>query len=295
MSNKFEGEIYMPQIDGTLESRIIAQGTLGAGNLGNIGPRSEREANYAEDLGQPKYEVPASEESHCMDDRLEINGIQLAGNRAVTEVAGDYMDPGAEELHLSQALAKKIKELIEQGCPPCFHEGCAALLLLSNQEALKYMVDPDNRPVVMALADARLRVLGVDSLSPNDYDNAFDTLSERLDKKELWDASPAELMEIAKSCGAKVDPISGEHSAVGTRWDMSENAFNNGLFRKECIGDDGGPIGALSVTLGAYMKQLERNGYPKRDLDQKMLQATLYQVAVLKVAQAEDAPDIIVA
>ncbi|HVS79083.1 MAG TPA: hypothetical protein VHD84_02225 [Candidatus Saccharimonadales bacterium] len=273
---------------------IIAQGDLGPGNIGEIGPRSEREAAQAADLGHPEYRAPASDESHCMDDRLEVYGIQLAGNRSVTEVFADIMDSTAPKLPLSEALDQKVRKLIALGRMPYFHRLCAALQLLSNGEALKYMVKAENRPVVMSLTDGRLRLLGIDSLSPNDYENAFDTTEEWLSNEELRDASPEELLEIAKAAGARIDPIDGEHAAVGTRWDMTEDTFDNTAFRRDHQTDEGSPMGALSVTPGAYMKQLEEDGFSKPEIDQKMLWAVLCQVAVLKVAQAGNAPDVIV-
>jgi hypothetical protein len=298
MARNFEGGYYMSQYsaeENEIITAIIAQGDLGPGNIGNIGPSSEREAEQAADLGRPEYSKPAKKESHCMDDRLEIEGIQLAGNRAITEAAGDVMNPEWQEVPLSQNMTANIKRLVEAGYTPGFHPGCAALLLLSNRKALEYMVESANQPLITSLADARLRILGIDALSPNDYEIAYETTAERLAKEELWDATPEELMEIAEANGAIIDDIEpGDHASVATRWDMTENTFDNAAFRHSHTTDEGGPMGALSVTPGAYMKQLEAQGYSQREEDLTILRGVLFQIAVLKVAEADSAPDVIV-
>lgn len=294
MPRNFEGEFFMASGYTKEITTDIIKGTLGYGNLGTIGPESDREAGQADDLGRPEYSAPPREESHCMDDRLEVYGIQLAGNRAITETAATYMDPAADKVPLSQALAEKVRELVSQGFMPNFHEGCAALLVLANRQALRYMADPTNRPLVIGLTDTRLRLVGIDTLAPNDYENALDTAADSLAIEELWDATPEQLMAIAKENGAGIDPIEGDHAAVGARWDMSEDTFNNTAFRRDHSTDKGDDMGALSVTLGAYKAQLEKSGVMGQRLAEEMLRATLYQVAVLKVAQKENAPDVIV-
>jgi len=135
----FEGE-YMKgsQTEQESEAKIIATGTLGPNNLGSIGPASESEAKCSLDLGNPEYSSHATDESHCMDDRLEVLGIQLAGNRAVTEVSADFLDPQSDNSPLSRSLPRKVAELIAMGRTPNFHEGCAALALAS----LPFMAAP---------------------------------------------------------------------------------------------------------------------------------------------------------
>lgn len=275
-------------------SRIIAEGTLGRRNIGFIGPNSEREAYHAKDLGNEEYKSRSDIESHCMDDRIESLGIQLAGNRAVTEAAASYMEPSCEAVPLSRQIERSVHELLAMGRTPNFHEGCAAIAVLAGGQALRYMSDQANREMVMGLADARLRLLGIDTISPNDYEIAFDAAAENLSKDALWDVTPEQIMEIAKQSGAGFDLTGSEHSAVGARWDVSEYTFDNAAFRRDHQSDEGRPMGALSVTLGAYKKQLEEDGFYSEDVVQKMFRATLYAVAVLKVAQKENAPDIIV-
>lgn len=297
MPRNFEGEFYRMPTSYTNEesAQNLVISTLGPGNVGTIGPRSESEASQASDLGRPEYQAPPAPESHCMDDRLEIYGIQLAGNRAVTEGACVYLDPLAEKLPLSENLAGIVEELNAKGAKPFFHVGCAALLVLSNRQALEFMIEAEQRPLLMGLADTRLRLLGIDSRTPDNFDSAFNTAAESLAAEKLWDANADKLLAIAQQHGAGLDPIAGQHAAVGARWDMSPNIFDNTAFRRDHKTDDGGPLGALSISLGAYFKQLETEGLTEPEVDQRLLQAVLFQLAVLKVAEQEDAPDAIVA
>ncbi|HEX5448419.1 MAG TPA: hypothetical protein VFW90_04470 [Candidatus Saccharimonadales bacterium] len=276
--------------------KIIAIGNLGAGNRGSIGP-SKREAGYSMRLADPEYRSQIADESHCMDDRLNRPGILLAGNRAITETGGNYLDPQLDSLPLSKALPKKVTDLVRMGRKPNFHDGCAALASLCSGDAIGYIADENNQELLTRLANDRLRLAGVKNLAREDYRRAFGAATEAAGhKKELFDITSEQAMKIALKAGGGHDPMEGNHQAVAVNWIVSENTFDNGRFRSqpEHKSDGGEPLGALSVTLGAYKKQLEEDGYSPKIVDQMMLRATLIQLAVLKPILKQDALDIIV-
>jgi hypothetical protein len=109
----------------------------------------------------------------------------------------------------------------------------------------------------------------------------------------VLDMSPEEVLETAVKMGAKVDPTEGEHATPGAGWLMSRHAHDNSLFMSEHTGDNGKPMGILTVTPGAYLHQLERDKISGMDKRRRMISCVMFSVAVLKIAEKPNAPDII--
>lgn len=274
-------------------AEIIAEGTLGPHNLGDIGPSSEQEALNIRDCADSEYLTAPVSESHCMDDRVEALGVQLAGNRAVTEIAGDYMNPASEELPLSQRLARKSKELELMGRPAYFHKGCAALLALTQRDALRY--NAQNADMGARLSMDRLRLVGIDSITLDDLKLAIQTGGTAAANENLWDCSREQAVEIACQNGAAYEEFEQPgHAAAGAAWLVTEQIFDNGAFRRDHQTDDGTPQGVLVLSLGGYKKQLEEDGFSADIVAQKLMHATLYAVGVLKLAEKPGAPDAII-
>ena len=280
--------------DELAESKIIVSGMLGAGNLGNIGPNTAQEAANINDCADGEYLTGPVDESCCMDDRGEKLGIQLAGNRATTEVADDLMDPDAEELPLSQSIARKTQELNQMGRLPRNHKGCAALLALSKDAApLGYNVK--NIDLVADLALTRLRLLGIDTVSLEDIKLSIETGGTRAAKKHLYDCTPEQVIEIATQNGAIYEEFDQpDHAAAGTAWILTEKIFDNGAFRRNHQTEEGTPQGVLVLSLGAYKNQLQEDGFADDIVTQKIMRATLFAIGVLKLAEKPDTPDVII-
>src|SRR4051812_20339713 len=112
------GEIYSfgeLMSDSERKLAVISKGDLGPENQGGLGPETDHEVKVVDFLAQQKYVLPTNHEFHCMDDRFFGRGIQLAGGRVWTEVAGFYMDPESDLKPLSKTLKQVTRELVAHG------------------------------------------------------------------------------------------------------------------------------------------------------------------------------------
>jgi hypothetical protein len=298
----FEGEIYMAHDFKELEDlqiRFLEFNSLGEGNRGQFGPVSKREYEAVRDCTKNKYIGPDSLDSHCMDDGFEGRTCQLPGNRAITEIAGEYMDSSIEAKPLSQALAAKVEELVSKNEMPWFHgdekhgkSGCAALKLLCSGDTLRY--NHEHKDVIASLTYTRLRLNGIDSIEFADILTAIETGAERAADKSLWDIGAEEAFDIAASHGAETEILNRKHRVAGSREDVSPYTFNNGQFRMEHESEDSLPLGMLSITYGAYINQLRQTGFSEEEVAKKTIEACLFTVGVLKLASTHELPAAIV-
>jgi hypothetical protein len=300
--SKFEGEPFMPQQHLEQEQEIgsfgvIARGQLGEKNLGYFGPNSEREAKMADYYADPEYRKPPTDESYCMDDRFEGFGIQLPGNRALAEIAGIYTDGSAYALPLSRITTLKVRELVDLGHKPVFHgdeasgkKGCAANLNL--RATLAY--NAENSRAVSNLVRNRLRMLGVDNVRHEDLRKMIEMGGARAADDSLWDVDAEGVVDIATTAGAGYIEFRGAHHTAGVREDMTESTFDNGAFRANFKTDDDHPAGALSLTYGAYLKQLIKDKFTEEEISKKISGVLLYSVSILKLATKDEAVDVVV-
>jgi hypothetical protein len=299
--SKFEGD-YMAHQSHKLEQEvgeygIIANGLLGEGNLGSFGPNCSAEARHAADYANHEYALDGMDESSCMDDRGEGLGVQLPGNRSHSEVIAEYMDEKLSPEPISLKTAKKTQELVYKGKTPRYHgdktsglKGCAAVLYGRN--ALQYLGENAKRCAGLTLD--RLRLLGIDTFSVEDLAQMATTGGERAADDKLWDIDPETLIGIAKENGAEYEEFSGAHHTAGPREDFSPHGFDNGRFRQDHRTDDGNPLGALSLTYGLYIEQLQQEGFSDEEIAQKTAGVVLYSVAMLKLACKDEAVDVYV-
>lgn len=287
----------MDAAEETAEVRIITITDLGEGNGGSFGPNSEQEADAINDCAASEYVKPPTPDSHCMDDRFERYALQLPGNRAITEIAGDYMDENTDAQPLSRTTARKVHELVAMGRVPFFHgdeakgkAGCAAN---ANLRAVLAYNGEHVESVTTRVYD-RLRLLGFDEIGHEEIETAIRAGAERAAENSLWDARPEEVVDIAIKNGAEYEELRGDHATAGSREDISANTFDNGAYRHQHQTDEGGPLGLFSITYGAYVKQLEEDGFTKDDVAKKLMHACLFTVGILKLASQEDAQAAIV-
>jgi hypothetical protein len=298
MSN-FEGEFFMTnqQSEEVVPVLIVSTGDLGSGNLGTFGPNSKTEAECTKDFANEKYVCPPANESHCMDDRFEGTGIQLPGNRAHVEVIGDYMNPEVYPKPIIEATAQKVDELIGLGRRPFYHgdrhagkAGCAANKY--GRKTLAY--NSEHRTQVARLAYNRMRILGFDKINEKQILVAIDMGGERAADERLWNGGAEEIVETAIAHGAGYEEFEGEHNTPGPREDISVNTFDNGSYRHDHHTDDGQPLGALSVTYGAYGEQLVDDGLDDDEIETKMMNAVLTTIGILKLACKDEAVSVTV-
>lgn len=282
----------MPQAE-PIDIKVIAKAELGPGNLGDIGPKSAREAAYADELGNPEYAAPPADDSECMDDRNEGRKLQLAGNRALSEVIADYLDFEVPAEPLARTLPRKTAELIMAERVPHFHEGCAAIGVSADGSVIRFIGENMDalKPVA---ADFLSRLVPADTYSEEDFDVMAKTAAKRGAQQELFSASAEELLDGVRGAGASVERFASGHNSVGRRIDTSENSYDNGAFMRDHQSDDDRPIGALSVTLGLYKRQMEEDGFDQATINRRLLAVSIYNIAVLKMAEAEGAPGVIV-
>jgi len=295
----FEGEIFMPQqqIEEAEPVLIVSIGDLGRGNMGNFGPNSQAEAACANDFASERYICPPTSDSHCMDDRFEGHAIQLPGNRAHVEVMGYYMDPSVKPKPILQATAEKVDELVGMGRQPFYHgdittgkAGCAANKY--GRTTLEY--NHNNRKQVAKLAYGRMRLLGFDKIKEEEILEAIDTGGQRAADESLWNGGAEEIVNAAIESGAAYEEFEGAHHTLGSREDISTNTFNNSAFRHDHLTDDRQPLGALSITYGAYAEQLADDGFDDDEIKQKILHAVLTTIGILKLACNDDAISVTV-
>lgn len=102
----------------------------------------------------------------------------------------------------------------------------------------------------------------------------------------FWDATPAELVDIAVANGAKYHELDRTHKTACARFDLTPNIFNNHLFRKDHKTEDGLPLGAFSMTFGAYKNNLlaraAKHGWDEAHMADMMMQAAIFSVASSK-------------
>lgn len=292
----------MPSVTDEHESNgveFLELDSLGEGNRGQFGPVSERELEAVNDCAHEKYIGPESKDSHCMDDGFEGGACQLPGNRAITEIAGEYMDGSLKPSPLSVYLPAKVEELIAMDRMPWFHgddkngkAGCAALKLLCTADALRY--NYEHKEIVTGLVYTRLRRAGIDTLESGDITRAIEIGAQRADDARLWDLAPEEAFELAARHGAKTEIFQRKHRVAGSREDVSAHSFLNGLFRKEHTSEDRHPLGMLSITYGLYLNQLREDEFPEAEIAKKLMQSGLFTVGVLKLASHHELPAAIV-
>jgi hypothetical protein len=301
-----EGDPYMSnsETDSQLAVKEIARNRLGSNNLGYFGPKSETEAKIADSYADEKYTGPVADESGCMDDRNEHYVLRLPGNRAISELVGDYMvrefSESGEELQavpLSRATARKVHELIVMGRTPQFHgdeasgkKGCAANLNM--RTSLAYNAENADHQAPLALE--RLRLLGIDTLGVADLKGMIEVGGERASHDALWDVDAEGVVDIAEKSGAPVVYYKGAHHTPGPRENVSETGFDNASFRAEHQSDDGQPMGALDLDYGGYVKQLREDGFSEQEIAVKTAGVILFTIAILKLADSDEAVDVIV-
>lgn len=267
--------------------RIISQDDLGPGNQGEFGPVSSAESEFINDVGDERYWGPRQEKSACMDDRLEGLRLHLAGNRAITEAAAQYLDRRAEALPLSKNMARTVNQLTVMDRVPVFHKKCAAIA--SIRQALEYAGEREG--AVIGEVWKKLDRLGAtEFITMQQLSNAINTGRQNSQVESIWDSTPDQLMKIAEDNGAEIEETPGNHKVAGNLDNMSSQGFNNGLYRSEHTADDGQPMGMLTIDWLGYRDQLAEDGFSDPDIARQLMRSGIFIVAVQKMINKDDSP-----
>lgn len=267
--------------------RILGLGDMGPGNQGEFGPSSAAESEFINDVQEEKYWGPRQEKSACMDDRLEGLRLHLAGNRAITEAATQYLDRRAEVLPVSKNMARTVNQLAVMDRVPVFHKKCAALA--SIRQALDYAGQREG--AVIGEVWKKLDRLGAtEFITMQQLSNAINTGRQNSQDESIWDSTPDQLMEIAKNNGAEIEETPGSHKVAGNLDNMSSLGFNNGKFRGEHTADNGQPMGMLTIDWSGYRDQLKEDGFTDPDAARQLMRSGIFIVSVQKMINKDGSP-----
>jgi hypothetical protein len=287
-----QGEFMQDIVDQpTAEVKLLIDTDFGKGNEGSLGPATEAEVLSVKDIADQKYvEQMRAERWFCMDDGIEDLGGQLPGGILITEAAGATMQDKLEYHRQSDLIAAQTRELVGDGIEVWVHGdthagkiGCAANA--GKRATLK--IGRQHMESVIRLAWPTMEFLNLARVVPKETAREFILAgAARAENDDFWDVSPAEVVDIAVANGANYHEPDRQHRTACVRLDLSPNIYNNGKYRQTHQSHDGQPLGALSVTLGAYKDNLLRravkHGHNEIWVAQKVLQAAIFSVEASK-------------
>jgi hypothetical protein len=296
MAQRFEqfqqGEFMQDIVDQPAQDvKLLIDTDFGSGNEGTLGPETVSDRNSVMDAAKPRYiEQMRAERWFCMDDGLEELGGQLPGGIMITEAAGETMNGQHRFERQSELVAVTTRELVEGGIEVWVHgdtqagkAGCAAN---------KYWRDilrtaGRNADVIGPTVWAVMTGVKLDHATKRGRIREFiEAGAEQAENDSFWDITAEELADIAVANGAKYHELDRTHKTAFARFDLTDNIFNNFLFRSDHKTEDGLPLGAFSMTFGAYKNNLipraEKHGYEEVWLADKMMQAAIFSAASSK-------------
>lgn len=214
----------------------------------------------------------------------------------ITEGYGATMSENPGYRRQSELVAATTKELVADGIEVWVHgdnhagqEGCAANKHWRGILQLGGRTPDVIAPTVWAFME------GLDlghAAKRSRIRDLIMTGAKRAEDESFWDISPGELVRIAVANGAKYHELEREHKTACTRVDLSPNIFDNHKFRTSHQTHDGLPLGAFSITLGAYKNNLlqraEKHGYDEAWVANKVMEAAIFTVASSKKLGSPD-------
>lgn len=288
----YQGEIMQDITDqSSPEVKLLVNTDFGLGNEGSLGPETVSDQNSVKDIADSKYvEQLRAERFFCMDDGIEELGGQLAGGIMTTEAAGETMRPDSKFRRQSELVAKTTSSLVDDGVEVWVHgdtnsgeEGCAANKFWRDILRLGGRTADTMAPTVWAFMVGLQHGQAAKRRQIREFIMAG---AARAEDDSFWDATTQQIVEIAQANGAKYHEVDRVHKAACARIDLTPNIFNNAKYRQNHKTQDGLPLGALSITLGAYennlIKRAERHGYDEVWVAEKSMTAAIFAVAACK-------------
>lgn len=273
------------------EVKLLIDTDFGGGNEGTLGPESISDRNSVKDVAKSRYvEQLRADRWFCMDDGLEELGGQLPGGIMITEAAGAAMSGQPGYARQSELVAELTRQLVDDGVEVWVHgdsgagkAGCAA-----NKHWRDIFRTADRTAdVIGPTVWAVMTGVRLDHATRRGRIREFiDFGAKQADDESFWDITPAELTDIAVANGARYHELDRTHKTACVRFDLTPNIFNNHLFRKDHKTEDGLPLGAFSMTFGAYKDNLlaraAKHGWDEPRIADMMMQAAIFSVASSK-------------
>lgn len=288
---------------------VTAVVDLGENNKGSIHAadviRSDRE-RMIEDSANPEYYRYFSGEIGCVDTRHEEDGStsgetvadgSIAGGPAVTEPMVDFMVSAVPERGLKNSIAHHVKRFVTNGIGVKVHgdnhrgkAGCGANA--NKREILRS--NGDNVDIVVPRAWALAEGLGLDGfIEKEDAVNLVLNGANNAEKDELWDATPAECVDVAIDSGAKYVVLEGEHHEKLVLAILTDQTFDRPKFMADHPREDGEENGLFPVSLKVYKDVVfdtivKQEGKTEREAALRVMAAILFAVGTCKELTAED-------
>lgn len=274
---------------------------LGDRNDGSFGPTPETDAEALyNDAARPEYHQPATDRWICVDGRGDEDALetgeadpQIAGSLPVTNTAADFLNPAkVGNAHLSESVAVNTRRAIAHGKEVVVHgavghggkAGCAANAKM--RDTFRY--GAANIDVVAPTVWTVSQAFGLDRwINEDDVTESITAGGQAAEHKEMWDATPEQVIDIAVDNGAQYVALPGEHNEriVGLEMD-EEKAFNNRKFAQDHQDEYGQEQQAFGVALAKYVHETfaERvaDGYSPRDAALHAMRGAAYVTMLTK-------------
>jgi len=273
---------------------------LGPNNQGAFGPTAETDTqNLYADAARAEYHLPASDTWICVDGRGDEDSPiaaevdpQIPGSLPVTNTAADFMDSrkvGA--VRLSESVAVNTRRAVAHGKEVVVHgdqahgkDGCAANAKMRNTLAYGAANADVVAPTVWSVSQA----FGLDRwITQDDVTESITAGGQAAESDTMWDATPAEVVDIAVQNGAQYQALPGAHNERLAGLEMDETtAFDNRKFAQDHHVASGEEEQAFGVALAKYVHETfaERvaDGYSPRDAALQAMRGAAYVTMLTK-------------
>lgn len=291
--------------------------SLGANNSGSFGPGTLDEtqrADIATANASGEYIKPASQRWICIDGRLlqaewqnpvqEANEAdpQIAGGIVITDTAAELLtNPSAKPL--SETITLMTAAAIRDGLTVTVHGddgngkgGCAANAKL--RPILQYM--GEQSPVMVPLTwsvlekmvlAGTLRREELELIQEQDVELQAKQADVVAADDEMWDATPAEVVDRMVAHGAQYLSFAHDHAERNDLLLLRPGAFDKARFVRT-LSEQGAVIEQFAVSFGEYARETVRrgrlHGESDREVMLKISAALLYNLAALKALASPD-------
>lgn len=295
----YYGEI-MPKVP-----ELVLVTPLGDNNDGTIGPNGQPDdnaaltAHMATEVGRAEYSKPPTNRWVCVDGRVTAAKMketerlnadpQTAGGLPLTELSVDFMlhdNPKPVSVTLAATTKKTIdnkQQAIVHGDEHVHFDGCGCNV--KQREILQR--NAANIDIVTPIAWTFAEKLGIDKyLEIDDVTKMVVTGEKNAENDELWDATPAEKVQIILDNGGEYEEFIADHTELITRADISNAAFDEAAFIRDHTDEDGNALRAFSASFGAlkayYFEVAEKNGTSVHDAALRTVAAILHNLGTAK-------------
>ena len=272
---------------------------LGPENEGEFGPRPGEDPNeFVSRVAGPEYKRRPSGVWVCVDGREDVAGYvddgetaddQVPGSLPITNTAGDMMDDTLDSPRLSERVAENTREAVEDGHEVIVHgddhagkDGCAANAKMRPTLA-KIAANAD---IIGPRVWAFCQVAGIDDeVTPDDITRSMVTAGQRAKDNSAWDATPAQVVDIAVANGARYQVLKGPHRERAVAATLS-GAYASQKFAQDHTTPGGDRYEVFGLSVGDYVQTtivdtLNRGG-TRREGALKAMRGLVYSTGLCK-------------